>query len=68
MTLEGEVFTPGGSFVNTRFLSDAADGAANALWFAQDIDSGDAGFTGIGRTQRGEDFDGSGFACAVGSE
>src|SRR5258708_5021835 len=57
LALESQVLAARAAFIHTRFLSDATDGAADALGFAQDIDACHAGFAGIGPGKRGEDFD-----------
>ena len=68
LALESKIFAAGAAFIDTGFLRDAADGAADALGVTEDVDAGDFGFTRIGAGERGEDFDGGGFACAVGAE
>ena len=68
LTLQNQVLAASAVIVHARFLRHAADGAAHALRFTQDVNSSDACFTGIRPRQCGENFDSGGFACAVGPE
>ncbi len=65
---EHEVLPPAEDLVDGRELPGEADGVPHVRRFRGDVEAGDAGRSGVGLEQRGEDLHQGGLAGAVGAE